>query len=62
MHLQHHNLRDISSTTHIHVDEHICLDVPIVRGKSKDVRRLANNIIAVKGVKHGGLVITKTAF
>ena len=62
MHLQHHHVAEILSTTHIHVDEHICLEVLIVRGLSMDVRKLANNIIAVKGVKHGGLVITKTTY
>jgi metal-responsive CopG/Arc/MetJ family transcriptional regulator len=34
--------------------------VLIVRGKAKDVRALADNVQAIKGVRHGGLVITKT--
>ena len=62
LHLQHHHHSEISSTTHIHIDEHTCLEVLVVRGKAKDVRKLADNINALKGVKHGELVITKTSF
>lgn len=62
LHLQHHHHSEISSTTHIHIDEHTCLEVLVVRGKAKDVRKLADNINAIKGVKHGELVITKTSF
>jgi CopG family nickel-responsive transcriptional regulator len=62
MHLQHHHHSEVSSTIHIHVDEHTCLEVLVVRGKAKDVRKLADNVKAIKGVKHGELVITKTSF
>jgi len=62
LHLQHHHLSEIISTTHIHVDEDTCLEVLVVRGKARNVRRLADNIKAIKGVKHGELVITKTSF
>ena len=62
LHLQHHHHSDISSTIHIHVDEHICLEVLVIQGKVKDVRNLADNIKAIKGVKHGELVITKSTF
>lgn len=58
LHLQHHHHSEISSTTHIHIDEHQCLEVLVVKGKAKVVRELADNIKAVKGVKHGELVIT----
>lgn len=62
LHLQHHHHSDISSTIHIHVDEQTCLEVLVVQGKVKDVRNLADNIKAIKGVKHGELVITKSSF
>lgn len=62
LHLQHHHLSEISSTTHIHVDEHTCLEVLVVWGKAKNVRKLSDNIKAIKGVRHGELVITKTSF
>ena len=42
--LQHHHHADIMSTMHIHVDERSCLEVLIVRGRSRAVRTLADNI------------------
>ena len=38
------------------------LEVLVVKGKAKQVRKLADNIRAVKGVKSGELVVTKTYF
>lgn len=57
--LQHHFSGNISSTTHMHIDEHNCFEVLIVRGRAKDVRTLFDNMKAVKGVIHGGLFVTK---
>ncbi|UCH89623.1 MAG: nickel-responsive transcriptional regulator NikR [Thermoplasmata archaeon] len=61
LHLQHHHHAEISSTTHIHVDKHRCLEVLVVRGNAKAVKSLSDNIKSIKGVKHGELVITKTS-
>jgi CopG family nickel-responsive transcriptional regulator len=62
LHLQHHHHAEIQSTTHIHIDEHMCLEVLVISGNAKNVRALSDNIKAIKGVKHGELVITKTSF
>ncbi len=61
LHLQHHHHTEISSTMHIHVDEHKCIEVLVVHGSAKNVRKLADNIRAIKGVEHGELVITKSS-
>jgi CopG family nickel-responsive transcriptional regulator len=58
--LQHSHFKNIISTTHIHLDEHNCLEVLVVRGKSRKVREIADLLIATKGVKHGKLVTTTT--
>lgn len=50
----------VCCTTHVHLDEHNCLEVIVVKGSSKDIRELANRLISVKGVKHGQLVCTTT--
>lgn len=55
---QHHFLHAIVSTLHVHLDHHRCLEVLVMRGKAKDVKRIADGLIATKGVKHGKLVIT----
>ena len=58
--LQHSHFKNIISTTHIHLDEHNCLEVLVVRGKSRKVKEIADQLIATKGVKHGKLVMTST--
>jgi CopG family nickel-responsive transcriptional regulator len=60
MHLQHDHHTEIIFTSHIHVDEQTCLEVLVVKGLAEQVRKLADNIRAVKGVKSGELVVTKT--
>jgi CopG family transcriptional regulator, nickel-responsive regulator len=54
----HHDL--ILSTVHVHLDHHNCLEVLIVRGKAGLVKRIADELIAAKGVKHGKLTVTTT--
>jgi len=56
--LQHSHFKNIISTTHIHLDHHNCLEVLVVRGKSRKVKDIADRLIATKGVKHGKLVMT----
>ncbi len=57
--LQHSHLPEVIATTHVHVDRHKCLETIIVRGKASDVKKLADNTRAIKGVQQGGLFITK---
>lgn len=58
--LQHDHTSEILSTTHIHIDHNNCLEVLILEGKTKNIQKLANNIKALKGIKHGELVITES--
>ena len=58
--LQHHYTAEIVSTTHIHLDEHNCLEVLIVRGKNQRIREIAEKLISTRGVKHGKLTTTTT--
>ena len=59
--LQHDHHNEILSTTHIHVDHHNCLEVLVLKGKTSSIQKLADNIKALKGIKHGELVITKSS-
>ncbi len=58
--LQHGHHRLILSVMHVHLDEHHCVEVLVVRGKSSEVRRVADLLIGTKGVKHGKLTMTTT--
>ena len=56
--LQHHYFNSIISSMHIHLDEHNCLEVIVVKGRAKDIKAIADRLIGTKGVKHGKLSIT----
>ncbi|OIP62828.1 MAG: nickel-responsive transcriptional regulator NikR [Nitrospirae bacterium CG_4_9_14_3_um_filter_53_35] len=58
--LQHRYFYSIISSMHIHLDEHNCLEVIVVKGKAKDIRAIADKLIGTKGVKHGKLSVTTT--
>ena len=57
--IQHDHHKEILTTTHVHIDHHNCLEILVIKGKTKDVLKLGENIKAIKGIKHGELVITK---
>ena len=57
---QHSHHDQIISALHVHLDAHNCLEVLVVRGKARDVKKIADELIGVKGVKHGKLVMTTT--
>ena len=57
---QHHFHNQIIAVTHIHLDQHNCAEVVIVKGKSSAVRQIADKLISTKGVKHGKLVMSAT--
>jgi CopG family nickel-responsive transcriptional regulator len=57
---QHSHHGSIVSALHVHLDAHHCLEVVVVRGKAAEVRRLADELIGTKGVKHGKLVTSTT--
>ena len=58
--LQHRFYRLITSTTHVHMENHNCLEVTIVKGKASRVRELAQALIALRGVKSGNLTMSST--
>ena len=56
--IQHHHNSIIVTTTHVHLDNHNCLEVIILRGKCKEVKSLSEQLVAVKGIKHGKITFT----
>ena len=57
--LQHHSYKNIVSTTHIHLDEHNCLEVLILKGKTREVKAIADKLSSIKNVKNGQLTLTR---
>jgi CopG family nickel-responsive transcriptional regulator len=59
--LQHEHHNEILTTTHVHIDNYNCLEVLVLKGKTGRIKKLAEKIVALKGIKHGELVITKSS-
>jgi CopG family nickel-responsive transcriptional regulator len=55
---QHAHTKQIISTLHVHIDAHHCLEVVVVKGKPALIKKISNELIGTKGVKHGKLVTT----
>ncbi len=58
--IQHDHHDIILSTLHVHLDHNNCLEVLAVRGKAKTVKKIADELTAARGVKHGKLTVTSS--
>ncbi|HQG31210.1 MAG TPA: nickel-responsive transcriptional regulator NikR [Deltaproteobacteria bacterium] len=58
--IQHDYQGLIISTQHIHLDHDNCLEIVAVRGRAREVQKLAHALQSVKGVRHGTLSMTST--
>ena len=58
--VQHDHQELIISTQHIHLDHHHCLEIVAVKGRVKNVMKLADSLKAIKGVRHCTLSMTGT--
>ena len=58
--LQHRHHGAILATTHVHLDEHVCVEVLLVKGKAAEVKRIADLVRRPKGVLHSDLSMSST--
>lgn len=58
--IQHDFQKLIISTQHIHLDHNNCLEIVAVKGNPKEVQKLSDTLISIKGVKHGTLSMSTT--
>jgi CopG family nickel-responsive transcriptional regulator len=56
--LQHDYHCLIMSSQHIHLDHDMCLETITVKGKASKLIKLADKLKAVKGIRHGELVMS----
>ncbi len=59
--IQHDCHGQILSGMHVHLDHNHCLEVLVVKGKGTEIKKVADALVSVKGVKHGKLTMTTTA-
>lgn len=57
---QHHAGAMILATTHVHLDHHSCLEVILMKGKSRAIQEIADRMIALRGVELGKLALTNS--
>ena len=50
----------VLAATHVHLDHHYCLEVVIMKGKSKELQEIADRMLALRGVELGKLVLTNS--
>lgn len=53
LHLQHSHLLETTCTLHVHLDHHHCLEIIVLRGKVKEINRVGEQMISLKGVRQG---------
>ncbi|GAA5232702.1 nickel-responsive transcriptional regulator NikR [Verticiella sediminum] len=54
---QHHR-HDLSVvTTHVHLDEHACLEVSVLKGRADELRAFADGLTSQRGVRYGHLAL-----
>lgn len=58
--IQHNFHSSVVSSLHVHLDQHNCLEVIIVKGKGREIKKIADRLIGTRGVKHGKLSLTTT--
>jgi len=56
--VQHHAHGKVLAATHIHLDPRNCLEVVIMKGRSAEVKHMGDQMLSLRGVKHGKLVLT----
>lgn len=56
--IQHESGSIIQSSLHVHLDHENCLEVIVLRGEGQDVRKAAEKMMSLKGVKHVKLTTT----
>ena len=57
--LQHDYHKQILSSQHFHLDNEQCLEIIAVKGKANELTELADKLIAIKGIQHGKLSMSR---
>lgn len=58
--LQHDHHTVVVASMHVHLSPEYCLEVIVVRGEREQVKRVADHLLAMRGVVHGRFVPTTT--
>jgi len=59
-HIQHENHKAVVSALHVHMDEHNCLEVLVLRGRASEVIAMGEGLVSTRGVRFGRIVPATT--
>ena len=54
--IEHRQFHRIVAGLHVHMDKENCLEILVLRGPGKEIQRLGERLISLRGVKHGRFV------
>ncbi|WP_026475560.1 nickel-responsive transcriptional regulator NikR [Alkaliflexus imshenetskii] len=57
--IQHHFHEVVLSAHHFHLEADMCMEIIAVRGQAKTLTHLADKLIALKGIRHGKLTMSR---
>ena len=58
--LQHHHHDLVLASTHVHLDEHMCAEMVLTKGKAHEIEEMANLLRQQRGVLHASLSLSST--
>lgn len=58
--MQHESESEVIAATHVHLDQEYCLEVIIMRGRANQIQTMADQMLAMRGVELGKLVLTNS--
>jgi len=56
MQVEHRQFHRIVAGLHVHMDKENCLEILVLRGPGKEIQRLGERLISLRGVKHGRFI------
>lgn len=58
--IQHSHLLHAISSLHVHLDQHDCLEIIVLRGRVGEINKVGESILSMKGVKLGRVNLVAT--
>jgi CopG family nickel-responsive transcriptional regulator len=54
--LEHEDFHRIVASMHVHMDHDNCLEILVLRGPGREIQKLGERLISLRGVKHGRFI------
>jgi CopG family nickel-responsive transcriptional regulator len=59
--LQHTHPTNVVSSMHVHLSGRSCMEILVIKGRVAEIRKISQELLSSRGVKHGKLVVTSIA-